>query len=151
MPHTGTAPLDTARPDIARLHGEVSHFYARQMQALDDGRTDDWAQTFTEDGVFLLHGGHDRATGRAELAASSGKARAALAGQNVTHRHWLGMLTVDPRPDGSVAARCYALVIATAAGGSPAVHRSTVCEDVLVHDGDSWLVRHRQVSRDDLV
>ncbi|MEW2237233.1 nuclear transport factor 2 family protein, partial [Streptomyces sp. NPDC024062] len=61
MPHTGTAPLDPARPGTAGLHGEITHFYARQMQALDDGRTDDWARTFTEDGVFLLHGGHDRA------------------------------------------------------------------------------------------
>ncbi|MCY1650518.1 nuclear transport factor 2 family protein [Streptomyces sp. SL203] len=150
MPHTGTAPLDPARPGTAGLHGEITHFYARQMQALDDGRTDDWARTFTEDGVFLLHGGHDRAEGRPALAASSAKARAALAEQGVTHRHWLGMLTVDPRPDGSVVARCYALVVATHLGGTPALHRSTVCEDVLVRDGDGWLVRHRQVSRDDL-
>jgi len=47
-------------------------------------------------------------------------------------------------------ARCYALVVATHLGGTPALHRSTVCEDVLVRDGDAWLVRHRQVSRDDL-
>ncbi|WP_103514753.1 nuclear transport factor 2 family protein [Streptomyces sp. SM10] len=151
MPHTGTAPLGSAQPDIARLHGEISHFYARQMQALDEGRTDDWAQTFTEDGAFLLHGGRDRADGCAALAASSAKARAALAEQGVTHRHWLGMLTVEPRPDGTVAARCYALVIATETGGSPAVHRSTVCQDLLVSDGDAWLVKHRQVTRDDLV
>ncbi|MEU7721807.1 nuclear transport factor 2 family protein [Streptomyces tibetensis] len=147
MPHTGTASLDTER-----LYSEVSHFYARQMQALDDGRTDEWAETFTEDGVFVLHGGHDRAVGRASLAASSAKARAALAEQGIRHRHWLGMLTVEPRPDGSAAARCYALVVATPLGGTPMLHRSTVCEDVLVRDGAGvWLVQHRQVSRDDLV
>ncbi|WP_432147135.1 nuclear transport factor 2 family protein [Streptomyces sp. bgisy084] len=146
MPHTGTAPLDTER-----LYSEVSHFYARQMQALDEGRTEDWAETFTEDGVFVLHGGHDRAVGRTALAASSSKARASLAEQGIRHRHWLGMLTVEARADGTVAARCYALVVATPLGGPSVVHRSTVCEDVLVRDGSgAWLVKHRQVSRDDL-
>ncbi|WP_308457912.1 nuclear transport factor 2 family protein [Streptomyces sp. SM11] len=133
-----------------RLYSEVSHFYARQMQTLDDGRTEEWANTFTVDGVFALHGGHDKATGRPALAASSARARAALTEQGITHRHWLGMLTVTPRPDGSVAARCYALVIATARGGMPTVHRSTVCEDVLVREKTGWLVRERQVTRDDL-
>jgi len=60
------------------------------------------------------------------------------------------MLVVDPSSEDVVRARSYALVIEVPVGGSPALHRSTVCDDVLIRDGDRWLVRERLVTRDDL-
>ena len=58
------------------------------------------------------------------------------------------MLAVYPRPDGTVHTRYYALVLETPHGGQAGVHLSTACEDVLVHDGDGWLVRKRWITHD---
>jgi hypothetical protein len=146
---SGTGQASGA-PAAADLHAVLQRFYAEQMQLLDSGATQEWAQTFTEDGVFAASGQPAPVRGRSAIAAAARAAREQLDRAKVVHRHWLGMLTADPRADGSVLARCYALVIATPHGGDPAIHRSTICEDVLVPANGSWLVRERAVTRDDM-
>lgn len=142
---TVTEPTDTT------LLIDIQHFYARQMQELDAGRSDAWAATFTPDGTFAAPGRPEPVSGREALAKAAAAAAAEHAEQSLVPRHWLGMLTVESRPDGRVLTRCYALVIVTPLGGTPALHRSTVCEDVLVReDSGTWLVEYRRVSRDDL-
>lgn len=132
------------------LHSEIQHFYARQMQLLDAGRTDEWADTFTQDGVFAANG-RTAATGRPAIRKSAAQTAAQLAEKGVQVRHWLGMADVRPKPDGTLHVSCYALILNTAQGGSPAVHLSTTCEDVLVRAEDGgWQVSVRQVQRDDL-
>ncbi len=118
------------------------------MQLLDAGRTDAWAATFTEDGVFALPGRSTPTRGRAALAEGAARGHAERTAAGETHRHWHGMLDLSPREDGSVHVRCYALVFATPRGGEPRLHRTCVCEDVLVPDGTGWLVRDRRVTRD---
>jgi hypothetical protein len=135
----------------ASLHSGLHRFYAEQMQLLDCGANQEWAQTFTDDGVFAASGMPEPVRGRGAIAAAARAAHEQRSKAGVVHRHWLGMLTADPQEDGTVRARCYALVIATPAGGASNIHRSTVCEDVLVTAGSSWQVRHREVTRDDLV
>ncbi len=137
--------------DSDSLRARIDHFYARQMHALDDNRPAEWAATFTDDGVFAVKGQPEPTRGRAALTAAAAAVRDQLAADGVMHRHWLGMLSVDPRSDGTVLARFYALVIATPRDGAPCLHRSTCCADVLVGDGEGWLVRERQVERDDLI
>jgi hypothetical protein len=132
------------------LYSRIQQFYAGQMQLLDAGAADEWAATFTVDGVFAANGFPQPARGRAAIMAGARQAVAERAGSGQVHRHWLGMLTVAPEPDGSVRATCYALVIQTERGGASTISRSTVCADLLVPEGDTWLVRHRQVTRDDL-
>lgn len=134
----------------ADLQAALQRFYAEQMQLLDGGATEAWARTFTDDGVFAASGQPAPVRGRHAIAAAARAAREQLDNARVVHRHWLGMLTADPQDDGSVRARCYALVISTPLGGSPAIHRSTICEDELVPADGSWLVRRRVVTRDDL-
>jgi hypothetical protein len=142
---TVTDPTDTT------LLIEIQHFYARQMQELDAGRSDAWAATFTPEGAFAAPGRPEPVRGREALAAAAAAAAAEHVERGLVRRHWLGMLTVEPRPDGRVHARCYALVFVTPLGGTPALHCSTVCEDVLrQEDSGTWLVEHRRVSRDDL-
>lgn len=52
----------------------------------------------------------------------------------------------------TVAARSYALVVQTEQRGATVLHRSTVCEDLLVRADDGSLrVRDRKVTRDDIV
>jgi hypothetical protein len=132
------------------LHAEIERFYAAQMQLLDRGAVKDWADTFTEDGTFAASGLPAPVRGRDTIATSAGRAYEERTARGVVHRHWLGMLVVDPSSEDVVRARSYALVIEVPVGGSPALHRSTVCDDVLIRDVDRWLVRERLVTRDDL-
>jgi hypothetical protein len=142
----------TAAPVSAKadLHAQVSDFYARQMRLLDDGAADAWAETFTDNGTFIASGQQAATSGRAKLAAAARASQAELAAAGIVHRHWLSMITVDQGSDGTIRARCYALVIATQRGGDSVIHRSTTCDDVLLRDGDGFVVRSRSVTRDDL-
>lgn len=132
------------------LYSSVQQFYAEQMHLLDAGATTEWAATFTEDGVFAADGHPRPAVGRADIAAAAQSTVDKLAAAGRRHRHWLGMLTVRPTGADSVHATCYALVIDVPAGGDPTIHRSTVCHDLLVPCGGTWLVADRKVTRDDL-
>lgn len=132
------------------LHDSVQRFYAEQMHLLDAGATDEWAATFTDSGVFDGNGLAEPVRGRTAIAVSAGASRRKLDESGVVHRHWLGMVRVQPVGDDTVLASSYALVIATERGGESRIHRSTVCEDVLVRDGDGWLVRERYVTTDHL-
>ncbi|MET9295644.1 nuclear transport factor 2 family protein [Streptomyces sp. NPDC003077] len=138
--------LTTLTPE--RLRAGIEQFYARHLHLLDDGDAEAWAETFTEDGVFALPGRPEPTRGRAALAEGARRAHAERRGSGETHRHWHGMTDISPRDDGTVHVRCYALVVATPRGGDPRLHRSCVCEDVLVPVGSGWQVRSRRVTRD---
>src|SRR5262245_64819497 len=84
------------------LYQEIQHFYARQMRFLDNGMATEWAQTFTEDGVFLANAHPEPQSGRVQIEAAARKTSMQLAEQGVQRRHWLGMLEVSEEPDGSV-------------------------------------------------
>ena len=145
-----TSPVAAAGTDTGRYAG-IQHFYARQMHLLDSGQADAWAETFTEDGVFAANAHPEPTRGRENIRAAASKAKAQHAEEGLQVRHWLGMLDVTDREDGSVLVRSYALIINTPRGGQSQVHLSTTCEDVLVPDSDGgWLVSTRQVVRDDL-
>jgi hypothetical protein len=135
---------------LADTHAEVQDFYARQMRLLDDGLTDEWAATFTEDGVFDASAQPEPVRTRAAIAAGAGQVSAHLASQGLARRHWLGMVTAQPQPDGSIRAQCYALVIMTPKGGQPFIGSSSSCEDILVREDGDWKVQWRKVVRDDL-
>jgi hypothetical protein len=132
------------------VYVEIQQFYAHQMQLLDEARTREWADTFTDDGVFAANAHPEPVCGRQAITAAATKARTALTAAGLQHRHWLGMLDARTTEDGGIIAHSYALVVETARGGTPALKHSTHCKDLLVHDGGQWLVRHRQITRDDL-
>jgi 3-phenylpropionate/cinnamic acid dioxygenase small subunit len=134
----------------ALLYAEVQHFYARQMRLLDEGAVHEWAQTFTDDGVFAANAHPRPCEGRAAIEAAARQSAQELARDRVQRRHWLGMLQVDDRPDGSILARSYALIVSTPQGGQAAVHLSCACDDVLVREYGTLRVQRRQVYRDDL-
>jgi 3-phenylpropionate/cinnamic acid dioxygenase small subunit len=132
------------------LQSQITSFYAQQMQLLDGGDYEAWAATFTEHGVFSANGLPQAVSGRQAIAAGAASAAEQVARSGLVHRHWLGMVSAIRQEDGTVRARCYALVIQTPAGGTPIIHRSTVCEDILVASAGSWQVDNRKVTRDDL-
>jgi hypothetical protein len=137
------------------VHGdhylEIQHFYAWQMQLLDEDLVEAWAQTFTEDGVFAANAQPQPTSGREAITASARAAREDLARRGVQTRHCLMMLVVTSDQGDTVKVRSYAVVIETPIGGAPKLHVSTVCEDELVRDSGRWLVRDRYVTRDDIV
>ncbi|NEA44211.1 nuclear transport factor 2 family protein [Streptomyces sp. SID11385] len=145
-----TVQQDPRLGAFAADHLAIQNFYARQMHCLDEGRVDDWAATFTPDGTFAANAHPEPYTGRPAIAEGARAAHRALREAGVRRRHWLGMLAVEPRADGSVFARSYAQILEIPSGGPARLLLSTTCEDVLVRDGGSWLVRDRQVRRDDL-
>ncbi|RBQ20070.1 nuclear transport factor 2 family protein [Spongiactinospora rosea] len=143
-------PNGTAVSGDTALYQEVQQFYARQMQLLDEGVVEGWAGTFTEDGVFTANAHPAPQRGRSTIEEGARKTAAQLEAREVRRRHWLGMLTVDERQDGTIAARTYALVLETPKGGQAGVLLSCTCDDVLVRQGGELLVQHRSVHRDDL-
>jgi 3-phenylpropionate/cinnamic acid dioxygenase small subunit len=138
----------TARSTV-ELGARVQQFYAAQMQLLDSGQAEAWANTFTEDAVFAANAQKEPTRGRSAIAAAARRTIAELNATRTTRRHWLGMCDVVPQEDGTVRVSSYALIIETAVGGSSSIRMSTTCEDVLVDDGE-LRVRRRSVTRDDI-
>jgi len=134
----------------AETYYEIQDFYARQMQLLDQGYTEEWARTFTENGVFAANVQPEPVRTRSAIAAGAAAASAELSAQGIRRRHWLGMVSARPRPDGTVSAHCYALVIITPRGGKPSIGASTSCDDILIREDGDWKVQVRTVMRDDL-
>ncbi|MCX4856330.1 nuclear transport factor 2 family protein [Streptomyces canus] len=135
----------------ADVYHEIQHFYARQMQLLDDGRVVEWADTFTSEGVFAANAHPEPTRGRSAIAAAARAAHDQLAAAGVRRRHWLGMVAVDGQDGTKLRARCYALIFEIPRGGPAVLRLSTLCEDELERAPQGgWLVRHRAVTRDDL-
>jgi 3-phenylpropionate/cinnamic acid dioxygenase small subunit len=129
------------------LQAEIQRFYHWHMQLLDDGRIEEWAAAFTPDGVFDAEGHPEPVKGREEIVSGARQVTAKLADAGIVRRHWLGMSVISPERD-TVRVRSYALVFQSSAGAGSALHASTTCEDVLVPNGDSWLIRERVVRLD---
>ena len=125
---------------------KVVQFYSRQMRLLDRGKADEWARTFTEDGVFEEIGGSAPVRGRAAIGQS------ALAhikrDTGLARRHWLGMIDIEEWHADRIETRCYALVIVTAKGQRPEIRASIECADSLLPGDDGFLVLRRQVKSD---
>nr|WSW49563.1 nuclear transport factor 2 family protein [Streptomyces sp. NBC_01001] len=145
-----TAERTLQGQEFAALYAQAQQFYALQMQILDAHDTERWAGTFTEDAVLELPSLAGPVPARAGLARYERAGAAAQRRSGSPLGHWVGMLDVQPRADGSLHTRCSALVYATPAGGSSKVLYVCVMEDVLVRSRGEWRIAHRRVIRDDL-
>ncbi|MEV4867277.1 nuclear transport factor 2 family protein [Streptomyces ossamyceticus] len=149
MSHPITPDQATASFASADLYAEIQQFYARQMGLLDDGRPDDWADTFTTDAVFAEASRlAEPLRGREVIRASSRARQERLDADKIDFRHWLGMLDVRPQDDGSVRTRAYALAMRTPRGGQLEIFASVVCHDHLVRVNGAWQVRQRDLTHD---
>ncbi|MET8036738.1 nuclear transport factor 2 family protein [Streptomyces sp. NPDC005345] len=152
-----TAEHAPHREEFAALYAQVQQFYAHQMRILDadadadaDAVEERWAATFTEDAVVELPLLPAPLRARAGLThyARAAADRRRRAGSRL--HHWVGMLDVRPRPDGTLHTRCSALAHATPPGATSKVLYVCVMEDVLVRTHGTWRTAHRRITRDDL-
>ncbi len=137
-------------PGEPGMYEELVRFYARQMRLLDAGDAEGWALTFARDGVFRSPVRPAPVTGREQIRDGARATAADLAGRQIVRRHWIGMLEVEARADGSAHALSYAQVIETPKGGQPALRMSNTCDDVLIREDGRWVVQDRTIIRDDL-
>lgn len=130
------------------LYSLVLHFYARQMQALDNLRFEDYAATFTEDGSFQHSPQAEPALTRAGIVAALIDFHKRFDDDPVQRRHWFNHVLLDPLADGSISATTYALIVTVRPGGKPEIAPSCVVHDILVINNDEILTKSRTVSHD---
>lgn len=132
----------------SELYAEVQQFYARQMQALDAGKLEAYAATFTEDAEFGHTPGRAPARTRAGIIRDLYAVHERFANDPQQRRHLFTMMDLDPQPDGSITSTVYALVITTRPGGRPELVRSCVVHDVLVREDGDLRNRSRMIEHD---
>ncbi|MDQ0748248.1 actinorhodin biosynthesis protein ActVIA [Streptomyces africanus] len=135
----------------SELYAQVQHFYARQMQALDDGRLEEYAGTFTKDGSFQHSPGVPAAVGRDAILAELRSFLKKYEDDPTQRRHYFNQIVLEPGEDGGIRSTVYALIVRVRPGEKPDIWPSTVVHDVIdVTDGEI-LLRSRTVSYDQLV
>jgi actinorhodin biosynthesis protein ActVIA len=139
-----TATLSTE----TRLYSQIQHFYARQMQALDGRRFEDYAGTFTPDGVFQHSPDHEPAMGREEIVRVLIDFHRKFDNDPVQRRHWFNHIVLDSRDDGLIDSTVYVLVVTIRPGGKPEIAPSCLVHDVIVPDGTEFQLSSRRVAHD---
>jgi actinorhodin biosynthesis protein ActVIA len=132
----------------AETYAEVLQYYARQMQALDEGKLEAYADTFTEDAVFGHTPGREPARTRPGILSDLLEVRQRQVADPQQRRHLFTMVDVEELSDGRLRSTSYALVLTTRPGGGPEPVRSCVVRDVLVRDDGRLRNAERLVDHD---
>ncbi|MDT0481020.1 nuclear transport factor 2 family protein [Streptomyces doebereineriae] len=132
----------------AELYAEVLQYYARQMQALDAGKVEEYADTFTDDAVFGHTPGREPARTRGGILSDLYEVRERLAADPQQRRHMFTMVDVEQLADGRLRSTCYALVLTTRPGDGPQMVRSCVVRDALVREDGRLRNQERLVDHD---
>jgi len=119
-------------------HVEIEQLYAKYNHAIDSGNAEDWAATFTADGVF-----NNRFNGRDALIGfvNNWKTNGGL-----SRRHWNSNLLISATPQG---ARGSVYLMLMDVSVKPAVVLSTgMYSDELVKTANGWRFKNRAVKPD---
>ncbi|MFF3375350.1 nuclear transport factor 2 family protein [Streptomyces sp. NPDC002680] len=144
-----TAETVLAGPPVdGQVYAEILQFYAHHMQLLDAGAAEEWADGFTEDGVFAQNVKPEPWSGRSTIATSMRRGVDRLAGRQVQRRHWFGMVAATAVDPDTVRSRYYAVVFETPRGGKASVYLSTTGEDLLVRQDGGWRIQRRDIAHD---
>lgn len=139
--------MTTALAD-AGLYTEIQNFYAHHMRLVDEGRVEEWGDTFAVDATISNNANPRPAHGREAIVAVIRRAHAELVERGVQHRHWMGMLSVEPLGEDTVRATSYALLMAVGKGAAPLIDRSTCCVDEIARVDGEWQITVRRVHHD---
>lgn len=128
-----------AKQVTAEDYVAVLTYYARQMHLLDAFKLEDYADTFTKDGVIDHAHRGQRVAGRTAMLEYM---RAALPRyQGVVVRHWFDHLLIEPTADGWQVSY-YSLVTRTDEAGTVTFEPTFTVQDELIRD-DSGDIRTR--------
>ena len=127
------------------LYLEVQRFYAGQLPLLERRRVDEFASTYTHDGVFEHASGLFKLEGREQIAGGT-NASLEHYGDKV-FRHWTNHLRVEPVGD-EVHAGFTAIVSVTDQDGRVTWEPSCTVNDILVRHEGRLLVRSRVLQHD---
>ncbi|MEO6398843.1 MAG: nuclear transport factor 2 family protein [Tepidiformaceae bacterium] len=120
----------------------IQRLYARYNHAIDAGRGEEWAATFTAEGVFSSANG--TFAGTEKLAGfATGFA------QQIKGRHWTNNLLLDG--DAKLASgTCYLMLLRLSPGERPpaTILATAVYNDELVNEGGEWRFSKRTVTTD---
>lgn len=139
--------MDTNGVD-AELYAEVLQYYAHQMQALDEGKLETYADSFTEDAVFSHTPGREPARTRPGILSDLYAVRERQTADPQQRRHMFTMVDVERQPGDRLRCTCYALVLTTRPGNNPEMVRSCVVRDVLVREDGQFRNQERLVDHD---
>jgi SnoaL-like domain len=119
----------------------IQQLYARYNHAIDSGKGEAWAATFTADGTFSSTAGNFAGT---EQLAGFGTAFA----QRLKARHWINNLVIDAS-EGGASGSCYLMLLRLGDGTNPtSILTTAIYRDSLVKSGGEWKFSARTVHGD---
>ncbi|MGW0792639.1 nuclear transport factor 2 family protein [Streptomyces sp. NPDC002911] len=130
------------------LYAQVLHFYAHQMQHLDARRFEEYAASFTEDGVFQHSPGAEPAVSRPAIVRELVEFHEKYDAATVRRRHWFNQVALEAQPDGTVRSTAYALVVTVRPDSKPEITPSCLVHDTLVIDGGEIRLKSRLITHD---
>ncbi|HEY9476111.1 MAG TPA: nuclear transport factor 2 family protein [Mycobacteriales bacterium] len=142
--------MTTSTSSRTDLYVEVLQFYARQMQLLDGGAFEAYAETFTEDGEFRHTPGRPAAVTRPGIVRDLHEFNRRFDNDPVVRRHWFNMIDLNPTDDGMIESTFYTLVVTVRPGARPDIAPSCTVHDLLSRQNGTLLVRSRRVEHDQL-
>jgi len=121
---------------------DIQELYARYNHAIDSGKGEAWAATFTSAGTFTSGG--KTQSGAAELTAF-GSAMA----KNMKARHWVNNLVIDADGDGARGS-CYLMLLRLTPGEQPPATSlvTAIYNDTLAKENGAWRFSSRSVAVD---
>ena len=132
------------------LRNEIADFYARQVQAMDNGRFEEFAETFLEDCAFTPVKHQSTAYGRASIVEKLNNFATTVFGTGQQRRHIMTMSVIDLVDDDTYNVTSYAIVTNTTVGQGPALHWAGDIVDQLVREDGNLKVRSRAVRSDSI-
>jgi len=132
------------------LLAEIQGFYARQVQAMDNGRFGEFAETFAEDCDFTPMKHQPTAHGRQAIVVKLADFAKQVFQSDEQRRHWMSMSVVDQVEDATYDVISYAMVTNTKAGDPPRLHFAGEIIDRLVRIDGALLVQRRTVNSDSI-
>lgn len=127
----------------------VQLLYGRQSHSIDSGRAEEWASTFTDDGVFDSPSYPHPETGTAALVAFATRFFVSASEAGEKRRHVITNLSIDEVSRTELTVHCYLQIMATPRGGDTRTVRFTTVRDHVVRIDGAWRIASRSVTRDD--
>jgi actinorhodin biosynthesis protein ActVIA len=134
----------------SELRAEIQDFYARQVQAMDNGRYEEFAATFTERCEFTPIKHQSAAHGKQAIIGKLEDFAKTMFGSGQQRRHWMSMSIINETSPGVCDVVSYALVTNTMTGQPPILHWAGDIVDRLVREDGKLLVARRSVNSDSI-